>query len=66
MPPTDSTPGIKSASGFEHLYSLKAYNKIPLHEYKSTKTGLTVIVAEVEGPIVNGYFCLGKTIKFTT
>ncbi|XP_065172046.1 uncharacterized protein C05D11.1-like, partial [Atheta coriaria] len=58
MPPTDSTPGIKSASGFEHLYSLKAYNKIPLHEYKSTKTGLTVIVAEVEGPIVNGYFCL--------
>lgn len=58
MPPTDSTPSLKSANGFELLSSMKAFNKIPVSEYKSTKTGLTVVIAEVDGPIVNGYFCL--------
>lgn len=58
MPPTDSTPSLKGNNGFELLNTLKAYNKIPVSEYKSTKTGLTVVIAEVDGPIVNGYFCL--------
>ncbi|XP_017774305.1 PREDICTED: uncharacterized protein C05D11.1-like [Nicrophorus vespilloides] len=59
MPPTDSTPNMKNSVGsYELLYSLKAYNKVPVHEYKSTKTGLTVVIAEVDGPVVNGYFCL--------
>lgn len=57
MPPTDSTPNNETGN-FELYYSLKAFNKIPVAEYVSKKTGLTVCIAEVEGPIVNGYFCL--------
>lgn len=58
MPPVDSTPDIKTGN-FELLYSLNAYNRIPVHEYKSKETGLTVVIAEVDGPVVNGFFCLG-------
>ncbi|XP_057672406.1 uncharacterized protein C05D11.1-like isoform X1 [Diorhabda carinulata] len=43
---------------FELGYSLKAFGKIPVCEYVSRKTGLTVVIAEVEGPIVTGHFCL--------
>lgn len=59
MPPTDITPNVDMGA-FELSYSLKAYNKIPVSEYKSKNTGLTVVIAEVEGPIVNGFFCVGK------
>lgn len=44
--------------GFEQVADLKANNKIPVVKYKSQRTGLTVTIAQVEGPIVNGYFCL--------
>lgn len=59
MPPVDSTPNINMGN-FELLHSLIAYNVIPVSEYKSKKTGMTVVLAEVDGPIVNGYFCLGN------
>lgn len=59
MPPTDNTPSIDMGA-FELTYSLLAYNKIPVSEYKSKDTGLTVVLAEVEGPVVNGFFCVGK------
>ena len=49
---------------FELVSSLKANNKIPVVKYKSQKTGLTVTVAQVDGPVVNGYFCLA-TEEFT-
>lgn len=58
MPPTDSTPNIEMGA-FELSYSLLAYDKIPVSEYKSKNTGLTVVLAEVEGPVVNGFFCVG-------
>ena len=43
---------------FELVSSIKANNKIPVEKYKSQRTGLTVTVAQVDGPVVNGYFCL--------
>jgi len=43
---------------FELLYSTKVNNVIPVHKYKSKKTPLKVIIADVDGPVVNGYFCL--------
>ena len=49
---------------YEVVSSLKANNKIPVTKYRSTRTGLTVTVAQVEGPVVNGYFCLA-TEEFT-
>ncbi|XP_066250958.1 uncharacterized protein C05D11.1-like [Euwallacea similis] len=57
MPPVDKTPNVFT-SNFELCYSLKAFNRIPVSEYISKKTGLTVCIAQVDGPVVNGYFCL--------
>lgn len=59
MAPTDNSP-THPPGGFELISSLEAYNKIPVYEFKSIRTGLTLVIAEVEGPVVNGYFCLGN------
>lgn len=59
MAPVDSSPASNMA-GFELICSLKSNDLIPVHKYKSSNTGLTVVIAEVDGPVVNGYFCLGK------
>ncbi|XP_045519438.1 uncharacterized protein C05D11.1-like [Pieris brassicae] len=45
-------------SQFKLVSSTKAYDVMPVNKYVSTKTGLTVIIANVEGPTVNGFFCL--------
>ncbi|XP_052757845.1 uncharacterized protein C05D11.1-like [Galleria mellonella] len=45
-------------SHFKLITSTKASDVIPVNKYVSEKTGLTVIIAEVEGPLVNGFFCL--------
>ncbi|KAK2579672.1 hypothetical protein KPH14_011595 [Odynerus spinipes] len=57
MTPVDNTP-TENMGGFELVCSLKANDVIPVHKYKSKNTGLTVFIAEVDGPIVGGYFCL--------
>jgi len=44
---------------YELEYSGKVNDVIPVCKYRSTQTGLRVVVAEVQGPVVNGYFCLG-------
>ncbi|CAH0726563.1 unnamed protein product, partial [Brenthis ino] len=45
-------------SHFKLISSTKASDVIPVNKYVSEKTGLTVIIANVEGPLVNGFFCL--------
>jgi hypothetical protein len=60
MAPVDSSPARGRKGSFELVCSLKANDLVPVHKYKSNVTGLTVVIAEVEGPVVNGYFCLGK------
>lgn len=45
---------------FELQYSGKVNDVIPVKKYRSSRTGLRVVVAQVEGPIVNGYLCLGE------
>uniref|UniRef100_A0A2M4BCH9 Putative zn2+-dependent endopeptidase insulinase superfamily protein n=1 Tax=Anopheles marajoara TaxID=58244 RepID=A0A2M4BCH9_9DIPT len=44
--------------GFQRLVTAKANEVILVHKYRSDLTGLTVVVGEVEGPVVNGYFTL--------
>lgn len=46
------------AENFRLVASVKANDRIPVRKYKSEKTGLTIILADIEGPVVNGYFCL--------
>ncbi|CAH2238075.1 jg18458 [Pararge aegeria aegeria] len=45
-------------SHFKLKSSINASDAIPVNKYVSEKTGLTVIIANVEGPLVNGFFCL--------
>lgn len=47
-------------SSFDLVYSVEADGNIPVSKYRSGKTGLTIFIADVGGPLVNGYFCLGK------
>ena len=62
MAPVDNSPA-NDMGNFEHVCSLKSNDIVSVHKYKSKKTGLTVYIADVEGPVVCGYFCLGK-IRF--
>lgn len=44
----------------KHIATVYANGRIPVHKYKSESTGLHVVIGEVEGPLVNGFFSLGK------
>ena len=33
---------------------------VTVEKFRSSKTGLVVCLAQVEGPIVEGFFCLGE------
>ena len=33
---------------------------VRVQKLRSTRTGIVVYLAHVEGPLVNGYFCLGE------
>jgi len=45
-------------SSLKHIATVFAAGSIPVHKYKSQLTGLTVVIGEVEGPLVNGFFTL--------
>lgn len=34
---------------------------VVVRKFKSIRTGLVVCLAQVEGPLVEGFFCLGKS-----
>ncbi|XP_043476736.1 uncharacterized protein C05D11.1-like [Leptopilina heterotoma] len=57
MAPVDNSP-TGSMSGFQLICSFKSNESIPVHKYKSVNTGLTVFIADVDGPLVCGFFCL--------
>ncbi|KAF5298438.1 hypothetical protein FQR65_LT01217 [Abscondita terminalis] len=57
MPPADSTPDSISST-FELIHCVKAFNRIPVYKFKSKRTGLKVVIAEVDGPVVNGFFAI--------
>ncbi|KAL7287806.1 hypothetical protein TKK_0018181 [Trichogramma kaykai] len=58
MAPVDNTVTDSKVEGFEFICSLTSNDIIPVHKYRSKNTGLTIFIAEVDGPVVGGYFCL--------
>ncbi|XP_033118146.1 uncharacterized protein C05D11.1-like [Anneissia japonica] len=46
------------AASFEKICSVVANDLVLVSKYRSKRTGLTVCLAQVEGPLVNGYFVL--------
>ncbi|XP_014204980.1 uncharacterized protein C05D11.1 [Copidosoma floridanum] len=57
MAPVDNSPTCNMGN-FELICTVKSNDQIPVHKYRSTKTGLTVFIAEVDGPVVGGYLAL--------
>ena len=49
----------QSYGNFKLIAFEKVNGIINVSKFRSNKTGLTVVVAQVEGPVVNGYFALG-------
>ena len=49
-----------SVGSFKLVYDVVSNGKIHVRMYKSVDTQLTVAIADIEGPLVNGYFCLGE------
>ena len=49
-------------STFKVQYEAVCDGRIPVSKYKSLKTGLTVCFADIDGPIINGYICLGNYV----
>lgn len=47
-------------SALKHISTVLVNETIPVHKYISERTGLTVVIGEVEGPMVKGYFTLRK------
>lgn len=52
------------AEFYEELASCQVAG-VPIGKYKSLKTGLVVCTAQTEGPLINGYFCLGKLCYYS-
>lgn len=50
--------------GFELLMKCHANDSILVKKYRSFRTELVVIIADVPGPLVNGYFIVGKIYLF--
>jgi hypothetical protein len=51
-------------AGFRLLFSVEADGNTSISKFKSNETGITVFIADVDGPLVNGYFCLGMPKKY--
>ena len=47
------------AEAFELLASCNI-GGVLAEKYRSLRSGIVVCLAHVEGPLVNGFFCLGK------
>ena len=50
---------MSSVDGFVRVAGCEVAG-VTIQKFKSTRTGLVVCLAEVEGPIVEGFFCLGE------
>ena len=61
MLPVNSFSSKAEEDSFQLLCQTKIESSdVPVSKYFSKSTGLHVIFAKVEGPLVGGYFTLGK------
>lgn len=50
---------MSSVDGFELVAGCEVAG-VTVQKFKSTRTGVVVCLAQVEGPLVEGFFCLGE------
>ncbi|KAA0193136.1 hypothetical protein HAZT_HAZT010927 [Hyalella azteca] len=58
MSPAGANLSSRHAQFFDQLCSITLDNGLVVNKFRSRRTGLHVILARVEGPIVSGYFTL--------
>ncbi|XP_059480505.1 uncharacterized protein C05D11.1-like [Neocloeon triangulifer] len=59
MAPVDgSAQNVSPGFAFKLVCEGQANGLVDVKKYRSARTGLTVVLADVDGPVVNGYFCL--------
>ena len=51
------------ADYFEKLCSFQFLENLKVEKYKSKRTGITLCFVEVPGPLVNGFFTLGRLLN---
>jgi hypothetical protein len=59
---TSTSVELLEDAEFEVILRGKANNVHEVTKYRSKSTGLEVVHAAIEGPIVNGYIVLGKEL----
>jgi hypothetical protein len=63
MDQSHDPPTAAASKSFERLAQIKtSYQDIPISLYKSRETGLSVLIADVNGPIVHGVLTLATEI----
>lgn len=60
MAPAEATRHGPYADKFQLVNHSKFENVIPVYKYKCLRTGMTVVFGDIEGPLVSGYFTLGR------
>lgn len=60
MAPVDVTHNDLYSNKFQLISYTKFENVIPVYKYKCLRTGITIVFGDIEGPLVQGYFTLGK------
>lgn len=60
MAPALATLGQQYVNKYELIDHLEYENAIPVFKYKCKRTGITCVFGEIDGPLVSGYFALGK------
>jgi len=53
---------MSNSSNFVEVASCEVAG-VPVKKYKSERTGLVACLAQVEGPMVNGFLCLGEGLS---
>ena len=43
---------------WELVTNVTIEDTLPVYKFRSKRTGMIIVLAEAESPIVNGYFCL--------
>lgn len=58
VPATPRCTDCKWTQNWQLQSRLNLGGVLPVYKYKSLRTGLTVVLAQADSPIVNAYFCL--------
>lgn len=60
MAPVDATHNKKYSNKYELINYSKFECSIPVCKYKCLRTGISVVFGDIDGPLVQGHFALGK------